>query len=52
MEKIATSTYVDDLISGGYNEEELIELEEISTKMFQEGWFILHKSRTKCSIKS
>ena len=52
VEKIATSTYVDDLISGGYNEEELIELEEIATKMFQEGWFTLHKSRTKCSIKS
>ena len=52
VEKIAASMYVDDLILGGYNEEELIELKEIATKMFQEGGFTLYKCRTKCSIES
>ena len=41
-EEIAASMYVDDLISGGYKKEEVIELKEIATKIFQ-GGFTLHK---------
>ena len=52
MEEIAANMYVDDLISGGYKKEEVIELKEIATKKFREGWFTLHKWHTNCNIKS
>ena len=37
VEKIAASMYVDDLVLGGYKKEEVTELKEIATKIFQEG---------------
>ena len=52
VEEIAASMYVDDLISGGYKKEEVIELKETETKIFQEGGFTLHKWHTNCSIES
>ena len=36
----------------GYKKEEVIELKEIATKKFREGWFTLHKWHTNCSIES
>ena len=52
MEEIAANMYVDDLISGGYKKEEVIELKEIATKKYREGWFTLHKWHINCSIES
>ena len=52
VKEIAASMYVDDLITGGFKKEEVIELKEIVTKMFQKGGFTLHKCHTNCSIES
>ena len=52
VEEIAASMYVDDLMSDGYKKEEVIELKEIVTKIFQEGGFTLHKWHTNCSVES
>ena len=52
MEEIAASMYVDNLISGGYKKEEVIEPKQIATKIFQEGGFTQHKWHTNCSIES
>ena len=52
VEEIAANMYAGDLISGGYKKEEVIELKEIATKKFREGWFTLHKWHTNCNIKS
>lgn len=35
--EIAASIYVDDLPSGRYEKEEVIQLKELATKIFQEG---------------
>ena len=43
---------IDNLISGGYQKKEIIELKEIVTKMFQESGFTLRKWYTNCSIES
>ena len=52
VEEVAASMYVEDLISGGCKKEEVIELKENVTKIFQEGGFTLHKWQTNCSIES
>ena len=43
VEENTASMYVEDLISRGYKKEEVIELKEIVTKIFQEGGLTLHK---------
>ena len=52
MEEIAASMFVDNLISGCSKKEEVIELIEITTKIFREGGFTLHSWHTNCSIES
>ena len=52
VEEIAASIYVDDLMSGSYRKEEVIELKEITTEIVQEAGFALHKWHTNCCIGS
>ena len=45
------SMYVDDLISGGFTREEILEIKEIATQIFQAGGFKLHKFHSNCQLE-
>ena len=44
--------YVDDLISGGFSQEEVLELKAIATQIFQAERFKLHKFHSNCQLES
>ena len=43
IEEIKNSMYVDDMISGGNNEAEVVYLKNSAKTIFKEGGFVLHK---------
>ena len=52
VNEIMTSMYVEDLISGGFSREEVLELKTIATQIFQAGGFKLHKFHSNCKLES
>ena len=52
VNEIMISLYIDDLISGGFSREKLLELKTFATQTFQTGRFKLHKFHSNCELES
>ena len=52
VNEIMISLYIDYIISGGFNREEVLELKTFATQIFQAGGFKLHKSHSNCELES